>query len=467
MSLLVQTGEILSVADGFAPLDVAPTGPTGDGEVGHVGGVGRTVPMPDAKLVTNRVSLADPYFIAHAPFCRSELARMVAALRLKENPHSPIWTASLGGKAHRGSEPACPRNPQPTTTTQPSTPPKKEQNMNNNDLPDVDLSGIAPELRPVVRRRLRAIRKFEREPGRTHAEELARDLGLGTAQFYNLVKAWRNLRDPQRLSGQSRPRKRIVDLEPGQVQLIDETISAMPDSAPDEIVKAAIERGATDDVELPGAERIKRYVIANSAPRLPAEITALGDLIVEHTVLDLPIAFRGDATSRPTATMMFDTSDATLCGLSLSEGKPTVADIARAIMQCLPVSPRMSNKADTARIAIPRTADGQWDNLCDPLGNAGIVVSTYRPGPYGHGRCTAAIFGRLANGITFRPRLVEFEGGRRKMRGQTAFEPLTPEEGEKLVSTRLGLEQRTGILGDIAQHRLTQLRSTLCLLSHR
>lgn len=59
--MLVQTGEILSVADGFAPLDVAPTGPTGDGEVGHVGGVGRTVPMPDARLDTNRVSLADPF----------------------------------------------------------------------------------------------------------------------------------------------------------------------------------------------------------------------------------------------------------------------------------------------------------------------------------------------------------------------------------------------------------------------
>ncbi|MDG5746878.1 hypothetical protein P8Q88_01695 [Qipengyuania sp. XHP0207] len=339
--------------------------------------------------------------------------------------------------------------------------------MNNNDLPDVDLSGIAPELRPVVRRRLQAIRKFEREPGRAHAQELARDLGLGTAQFYNLVKAWRNLRDPQRLSGQSRPRKRTVDLEPGQVQLIDKTISAMPDSAPDEIVKAVIERGALDDVEFPGAERIKRYVIANSAPRLSAEITALGDLIVEHTVLDLPIAFRGDATSRPTATMMFDTSDATLCGLTLSAGKPTVADIAKAIMRCLPASPRMSNKADTARIVIPTTTDGQWDDLCGPLRNAGIMVSTYRPGPYGHGRCTATIFGRLANGITFRPRLVEVEGDRRKMRGHTAFEPLTPEEGEKLVSTRLGLEQRTGILGGIAQHRLTQLRSTLCLLSHR
>jgi len=339
--------------------------------------------------------------------------------------------------------------------------------MNDRGFLDVDLSAIPPELRPVVTQRIEAIRKFEQAPGRANAEALALELGLGTAQFYNLVKAWRNLRDPQRLSGQSRPRKRIVDLEPGQVQLIDETISAMPDSAPDEIVKAAIERGATDDVELPGAERIKRYVIANSAPRLPDEITALGDLIVEHTVLDLPIAFRSDTTSRPTATMLFDTSDATLCGLSLSEGKPTVADIARAIMQCLPASPWMSNKADAAHIAIPTTADEQWHDLCDPLGNAGIMVSTYRPGPYGHGRCTAAIYGRLANGISFRPRLVEVGGERRKMRGQTAFEPLTPEEGGKLVSTRLGLAQRTGILGVIEQDRLTQLRDTLCLLSHR
>ena len=339
--------------------------------------------------------------------------------------------------------------------------------MNKFTGPEVDLSGIPPERRPVVTQRIEAIRQFESNPGRASAEALAQGLGIGTAQFYNLVKAWRNLRDPQRLSGQSRPRKRTVDLDPGQLQLIDKAISEMPNSAPDEIVQAAIERGATDDVELPAAERIKRYVIANSAPRLPTEITALGDLIVEHTVLDLPIVFRAGTTSRPTATMMFDTSDATLCGLSLSEGKPAVADIARAIMQCLPASARMSNKADTARIAIPRTADGQWDNLCDPLGNAGIMVSTYRPGPYGHGRCTAAIFGRLANGITFRPRLVEFEGERRKMRGQNAFEPLTLEEGEKLVSTRLGLEQRPGILGGIAQHRLTQLRSTLCLLSHR
>ena len=54
------------------------------------------------------------------------------------------------------------------------------------------------------------------------------------------------------------------------------------------------------------------------------------------------------------------------------------------------------------------------------------------------------------------------------MRGQTAFEPLTPAEGEKLVSTRLGLEQRTATLGVIEQDRLTQLRRTLCHLTrHR
>lgn len=333
--------------------------------------------------------------------------------------------------------------------------------MNKRDLPDVDLSGIAPELRPVVTQRIEAIRKFEQAPGRANAEALALELGLGTAQFYNLVKAWRNLHDPQRLSGHSRPRKRTVDLEPSQTQLIDKTISAMPGSAPEEIVEAAIENGARDDVELPGAERIRRYVIANSAPRLPAEITALGDIIVEHTVLDLPIAFGGDVTSRPTATMIFDTSDATLCGLTLSQGKPTIADIARAMLQCLPASARMAHKKDTARVAIPRTADEQWDDLRDPLGKAGIMVSTYRPGPYGHGRCTAAIFGRLVNGITFRPRLVEVDGERRRMRGRTAFEPLTPDEGERLVSSRLGLERRTGILGSIEQDRLIPLRRTL------
>lgn len=108
--------------------------------------------------------------------------------------------------------------------------------MNNRRYPDVDLSGVPPELRPVVTQRLDAIRKFEQASGRANAEALALGLGLGTAQFYNLVKAWRNLRDPQRLSGQKRPRKRTVDLEPGQARLIDATISAMPDSASDENV---------------------------------------------------------------------------------------------------------------------------------------------------------------------------------------------------------------------------------------
>lgn len=333
--------------------------------------------------------------------------------------------------------------------------------MNSEKDADVDLSGIPPELRPVVSRRIKAIRQFETNPGRASAEALAQSLGIGTAQFYNLAKAWRNLRDPQHLAGQSRPRKRIVDLDPDQAKLIDKTISEMPNSVPDEIVKAAMKRGAKDDVKLPGAGRIKRYVIASSAPQLPSQITALGDLIVEHTVLDLPIAFRGDVVSRPTATMIFQTSRAQLCGLTLSEGKPTSADVARVILQCIGPSLKASSKDYTARIAIPKTADENWDDLCGSLDQAGFAVSPYRPGPYGHGRCTAAIFGRLTNGITFRPRLVEVEGERRRMRGQSAFDPLTPDEGEKLVSSRLGIERDAEIFTEGERQRLTQLHQNL------
>ncbi|MHB9879011.1 hypothetical protein ACSMXM_05025 [Pacificimonas sp. ICDLI1SI03] len=331
----------------------------------------------------------------------------------------------------------------------------------------VDLAGVAPELRPEVCRRIAAIRDFETSPGRKNAERLAKGLGIGTAQFYNLVKAWKHLRDPQRLSGKSRPRNRLVDLDPDHAELVDEIISATPHATSDKIVRETFEKAKAREMTLPVAARVKRYVHAKRPACLPKSLADLGDLIVDHTVLEIPIDIGGSEAVRPLATMIFDIGTDTLCALKLSEHIPSAAIVADAITAASMAEARPNSEPGPRTIVIPDMAGDGWQDLRNALVRAGIKVTTYPTGSYGHGQCAEGLFGQLHNGIRLRPRLVTASPVRRLVKKSSAFSPLTLHQAEKFMHARLGVAPKTDFFATLPEDCLKTLRSKLANLSQR
>lgn len=308
-----------------------------------------------------------------------------------------------------------------------------------------DLSGVEPELQETVRERLMAIAEYERSPTRKHATALALRIGLKTAAFYNLVKAWRTLRDPLQIVGRTRPRTKKIDLDQRVQALLDKIIEEYPTSRTDELIKQAETRAESQGVPIPDRLKIKRY-LAQSRPKiLPTEVALRGDLIVEHTVVEVPVCDPGNQFPlRPMATVVLDSQHNIIRALELSHGTPTAAKMGSALKIALAAMKEegpLKGGSTKIRISLLELEDDHLPALASALKNDGFEVSCYRAGKYEHGIGLESLLGQIHKGLRFLPRLVTAPAERRRvMHRKAGRSPMKLEEAEALVRSRLGLK---------------------------
>lgn len=307
--------------------------------------------------------------------------------------------------------------------------------MNKTEGYEPDLDIIEPRLRSVVRARLHALEAYETNPTREHAEELAKGVGLGPSQFYNLLKAWRNLKDPSKLAGLCVPRGRQILIGEKQSRFIAKVLADNPTKSGDDLARIVLEQAALCDVEMPNWDKVRRYVHAHRPRKLPPQLKAAGDLIVEYTVIEPAVSFANGSVERPLATIVIDTHSEQIISLVLSRGAPSVESLAKALVLALP----SSNKERACSISLPGLTGPRWRSLVTAFEQAGFDMKIHHPGAYGHGQGAQALLGLFKDGIRLRPRLVEADPARRAK--GIANKPVLPslEEATSLVRARLDI----------------------------
>lgn len=307
---------------------------------------------------------------------------------------------------------------------------------------EVDLHGIEPERRDEVRRRLKAIAEFESSPSRKKAEQFAAHLGLGVAQFYNLAKAWRTLQDPAAIAGGSRPRNRKTNIEASQAKILDDLMRSQPDAMPEQLIQSAERQASTGGIAMPSSDKMKRYIHANRARILPAQLAKLGDWIVDHTVLEIPIMNETTTAQRPLATVVIDSQSNSIISLDISLGLPSAAKIAGALSSAVGSRGGGIDRLPHVTVGLPVVHDNHWADLRMGIETEIGPVLEYTPGAYEHGRCVEALFGLRHEGIRLRPRLVLASPVRRKYPVNGSLKPMNLTEAEKFVRARFGVAEK-------------------------
>ncbi|WP_298814718.1 hypothetical protein [uncultured Sphingomonas sp.] len=320
-----------------------------------------------------------------------------------------------------------------------------------------DLSLVAPDRRDEVLRRITIIDSFLKGRGRKAAEAHARELGLGVAQFYNLVRSWEASRRPERLVGAGDRRERALGVTSEQSAHMDAVIAEDPRAAPADLV-AAIERtAAAKGLAMPRREIVARYVARARPPLLPAHCRD-SQIMLDQVVIDIPV--RSDSeVIRPMATFTIDTATEAAVGMSLSLGHPSPGAAAASLLDALRHGQRHATAATAPRLRLPRPQDGieAWAALDDVLDEAGMEVDAAIAAPRSYGAIVEALLGRRHGRIEMRPRLVSAPLKDRLMRGYSALAPMTLEVATEYARSRLvGLRTSAAFafLDDLSRDRL-------------
>lgn len=302
-----------------------------------------------------------------------------------------------------------------------------------------DLSFVEPERRPEILRRIEVIESFMRDRGRESAVRHAGLLGLRPAQFYVLVRAWATTGRPEAIAGSGQPKVRRLEISAEQAEVMDAVIAAAPRTPPRQMVKRIDEVARERGTAMPGIETITRYV-ARSRPRLlPPEISAVPALVVDHSVLDLSVAFGSGVPSRPLATFVIDTREEAVVGLALSDGPPSPAATAAALLNAVNRARRAQQPLAPTRVhvTLPVEPGAHWSVFQADLTAARVEVSYRAVGKYGHGAMAESILGRRPGGIRLRPRLVSLDLGKRQGSPVGRAAPMSPQEAFDYSHPRL------------------------------
>ena len=112
-----------------------------------------------------------------------------------------------------------------------------------------DLTFVAPERRAEVHRRIAVIEHFIQKPGRKAAEVAAANLGIGVAQFYNLVRAWRGSQRPENIASGGSLRRRRPRMTDEQIEVIQDIVDRSPRATAHELADDVIYRLASEAIE--------------------------------------------------------------------------------------------------------------------------------------------------------------------------------------------------------------------------
>lgn len=314
-----------------------------------------------------------------------------------------------------------------------------------------DLTFVNIERRAEVRRRIDAIERFIAAPGRAAAEREAAELGIHAAQFYNLVRAWRETGRPERLSDRHGSRRRLPTIDQHMLELIDATIAENGRATARDLIDSITRRAAAAGIALPDPSTIARHVGRKRPHLLPEGMAAGLDLALDHTVVELPVDF-GAGPVPPLLTIALEPAADAIVGIALSPGVPTITAMAAAIHDALRHSARNAHRVAAAtRIGLPGRPDAR--RLIRILEGHGCRAEARGVA----GAIANSVLGRERAGLRFKPRFVWKGEDRRRVEPEGSV-AISPTEAQALVRGRL-VERRSATpfadLDDVARSRLS------------
>lgn len=307
-------------------------------------------------------------------------------------------------------------------------------------MADIDIPGLAqvpPHRREIVRQRILVIERFlaDRSPGAARAG--AAELGLGLPTFYSLARAWTNARSATDLSGAGRVKVDRQALNQDQMDVIAAAVAEMPGAIIERIGERAAEIARDRGVPMVGWAALTKHVGILATGRLPANSpAAAADLVIEHSVIDLPVGDPASATGcMPMATLVTSVAQARVLGLSMAEEAPSAAGTALALAEALKrLSPAMPGRPIT--IYLHSLAGKAWQSLRETLDRPGIEMIHHVGEKVSPPNATIRLIGRRLAGIGTMPRLGRRPFIARPAEIEVGARPITLAEAEDFLRAR-------------------------------
>lgn len=189
-------------------------------------------------------------------------------------------------------------------------------------MTDIDLSGVAPLRRAETRRRIEVIRKYLgiAKPSATDREAAANDLGIGTQQFMNLVRAWSLNGSATAIAkaganaGDSRP-PRNRGLPPSSRAAAEEALRGLPVSASHKAAIAAVHAICELNGTRPPSDSMVSY-LRLAVRRSGAVATEEPGVVIGRATAALPMIGLGDMTL-PELVMAVSKADGSIISVAL------------------------------------------------------------------------------------------------------------------------------------------------------
>tara|TARA_R110000751_G_scaffold2018_18_gene10745 strand:- start:516348 stop:517367 length:1020 start_codon:yes stop_codon:yes gene_type:complete len=330
----------------------------------------------------------------------------------------------------------------------------------------IDLTFVEPHQREEIRRRIKAVQRFNLAPGRAKAAEEAAGLGLGVASFYRIVKAWNAKKDPTAIQGaRTKPRGSKLALE--QKEIIKAAVSEQDDT--EAIVKQAFEMGEGQDVEMPSEPAVREFILELRRGKfdlIPPSVTH----VVDHCHLNLPLEDGRGGATKAVSTVIVDMRNGRVAGAALGREAPSASRTAAALIDA---ARRTVLIGPSARLLIDRESTADWLELDRSLSQAGIVITgdlltkgaleedTGSLRKRGNGRTMIAVAGRYVAG--YRVSVRTFGDHCIPVRLRSGAVPMSPLDAQKLVRDRLDREAMEGgwFRGNAEARKLAELLASV------
>lgn len=329
---------------------------------------------------------------------------------------------------------------------------------------DVDLSGVMPQRRETVRRRIAALEEYDNLPKRTSTElvRLCEPLGLSAPSFYRLWRSWRTLRDPATLQGATKTVRGLRD-PVGDREYVQGLLASMPRDGSIEAQVHEIERqAAAQSVPVRSRSALRRLAreIRDQGTAPPLSASPEGMIGLDIVPIEIAVDDGGVATL-PLAVIVLHPRTGSVLSVTLSLAPPSPASVAAALARWLDSLPAEGIGVQVDAAFAPSARNEEWTDLWATLRRYGLE----RSGPEGMrmpaGEVIAGSLGRRLLGIDVRPRMAHRPSdARRPLERSTRLGgPLSLAEAQAAMDERVESKARPNLFLPGARSLASDLRS--------
>lgn len=288
----------------------------------------------------------------------------------------------------------------------------------------LDLSGVLPARRDLVRARILAIEAYEALDVRTQgdARRIADSVGISIPTLYRLRRAWLRDRDPIAMQGGTGPRRvtRSMGDEPAVLEILRE----LPETGSIESRVLAIERKAADrGMAIRSRSALRRLVRKNIDPETSHDPHEWGPrtIALDMVPIDLPVQ-GSEGPTLPTLAVIMRAATGRILHAGISLESPSLALATRTLCRWIFDSKRNGDPGDGGpradRLLLVGTPRLDWSEGTRSLATLGIRCVEVPGGTIPAGSLIRRLHGQTVLGMRMHPRMANREEtDRRPARG--------------------------------------------------